>query len=93
MAATYNNLYLDARKRLREAGVEGAQLEARGAGLLCGRQEPGAVLPGYGPLCLRPGGGEAGGAAGAAAGRGAGGLPHRGSGSSMAWAWISPPTC
>lgn len=29
MAATYNNLYLDARKRLREAGVEGAQLEAR----------------------------------------------------------------
>ena len=23
MAATYNNLYLDARKRLREAGVEG----------------------------------------------------------------------
>ena len=33
MAATYNNLYLDARKRLREAGVEGAQLEARG--LVC----------------------------------------------------------
>ena len=29
MAATYNNLYLDARKRLREAGVEGTQLEAR----------------------------------------------------------------
>ena len=29
MAATYNNLYLDARKRLREASVEGAQLEAR----------------------------------------------------------------
>ena len=29
MAATYNNLYLDARKRLREAGVECAQLEAR----------------------------------------------------------------
>ena len=29
MAATYNNLYLEARKRLREAGVEGAQLEAR----------------------------------------------------------------
>ena len=27
MAATYNNLYLDARKRLRAAGVEGAQLE------------------------------------------------------------------
>ena len=29
MATTYNNLYLDARHRLREAGVEGAQLEAR----------------------------------------------------------------
>lgn len=29
MATTYNNLYLDARRRLREAGVEGAQLEAR----------------------------------------------------------------
>lgn len=29
MAATYNNLYLDARKRLRAAGVESAQLEAR----------------------------------------------------------------
>ena len=33
MAATYNNLYLDTRQRLREAGVEGAQLEARE--LLC----------------------------------------------------------
>ena len=29
MATTYNNLYLDARHHLREAGVEGAQLEAR----------------------------------------------------------------
>ena len=29
MATTYNNLYLDVRQRLREAGVEGAQLEAR----------------------------------------------------------------
>lgn len=29
MATTYNNLYLDARHRLREAGIEGAQLEAR----------------------------------------------------------------
>ena len=29
MATTYNNLYLDVRRRLREAGVEGAQLEAR----------------------------------------------------------------
>ena len=29
MAATYNNLYLDTRQRLREAGVESAQLEAR----------------------------------------------------------------
>ena len=29
MAATYNNLYLDARQRLRAAGVESAQLEAR----------------------------------------------------------------
>ena len=29
MAATYNNLYLDVRRRLREAGIEGAQLEAR----------------------------------------------------------------
>ena len=29
MATTYNNLYLDTRKRLRAAGVEGAQLEAR----------------------------------------------------------------
>ena len=29
MAATYNNLYLDTRRRLRQAGVEGAQLEAR----------------------------------------------------------------
>lgn len=29
MAATYNNLYLDVHKRLREAGVEGTQLEAR----------------------------------------------------------------
>lgn len=29
MATTYNNLFLDVRKRLREAGVEAAQLEAR----------------------------------------------------------------
>lgn len=29
MAATYNNLYLDARRALRRAGVEAAQLEAR----------------------------------------------------------------
>ncbi len=29
MATTYNNLYLDTRLRLRAAGVEGAQLEAR----------------------------------------------------------------
>ena len=29
MATTYNNLYLDTRKRLRAAGIEGAQLEAR----------------------------------------------------------------
>ena len=29
MATTYNNLYLDTRQRLRQAGVEGAQLEAR----------------------------------------------------------------
>ncbi len=29
MAATYNNLYLDVRRRLRAAGVESAQLEAR----------------------------------------------------------------
>ena len=33
MATTYNNLYLDTRQRLREAGVEGGQLEARE--LLC----------------------------------------------------------
>ena len=29
MATTYNNLYLDTRKRLRAHGVEMAQLEAR----------------------------------------------------------------
>ncbi len=29
MATTYNNLYLDVRKQLRDAGVEAAQLEAR----------------------------------------------------------------
>ena len=29
MATTYNNLYLDARKRLKHAGIESAQLEAR----------------------------------------------------------------
>ena len=29
MATTYNNLYLDTRQRLRRAGAEGAQLEAR----------------------------------------------------------------
>lgn len=29
MATTYNNLYLDTRQRLRQAGLEGAQLEAR----------------------------------------------------------------
>ena len=29
MATTYNNLYLDARRRLRQAGIEAAQLEAR----------------------------------------------------------------
>ena len=29
MASTYNNIYLDARKRLRDAGIESAQLEAR----------------------------------------------------------------
>ena len=80
MATTYNNLYLDARKRLRAGRRGGRPAGGAGAGLLCGRQEPGAVLPGHGPLCLRPGGGEAGGAAGAAAGRGAGGLPHRGVG-------------
>ena len=33
MATTYNNLYLDTRARLRKAGVEAAQLEARE--LLC----------------------------------------------------------
>jgi len=33
MATTYNNLYLDTRKRLRVAGIDGAQLEARE--LLC----------------------------------------------------------
>ena len=33
MATTYNNLYLDARRELRQAGVEAAQLEARE--LLC----------------------------------------------------------
>ena len=32
MATTYNNLFLDVRKRLREAGVEAAQLEARELG-------------------------------------------------------------
>ena len=29
MATTYNNLYLDARAKLKNAGVEAAQLEAR----------------------------------------------------------------
>ena len=29
MATTYNNLYLDTRARLRKAGVDNAQLEAR----------------------------------------------------------------
>ena len=29
MATTYNNLYLDTRARLKKAGIEGAQLEAR----------------------------------------------------------------
>lgn len=29
MATTYNNLFLDARARLKKAGVESAQLEAR----------------------------------------------------------------
>ena len=29
MATTYNNLYLDARKQLKAAGVDAAQLEAR----------------------------------------------------------------
>lgn len=29
MATTYNNLYLDARKRLKDGGIEAAQLEAR----------------------------------------------------------------
>ena len=29
MATTYNNLFLDTRTRLRKAGVESAQLEAR----------------------------------------------------------------
>ena len=33
MATTYNNLYLDTRARLKKAGVEAAQLEARE--LLC----------------------------------------------------------
>ncbi len=33
MATTYNNLYLDARRELRQAGIEAAQLEARE--LLC----------------------------------------------------------
>lgn len=33
MASTYNNLYLDARKRLKEIGIDSAQLEARE--LLC----------------------------------------------------------
>ena len=29
MATTYNNLYLDTRARLRKAGIDAAQLEAR----------------------------------------------------------------
>ena len=29
MATTYNNLYLDTRARLRKAGIEAGQLEAR----------------------------------------------------------------
>ena len=29
MATTYNNLFLDTRSRLKKAGVESAQLEAR----------------------------------------------------------------
>ena len=29
MATTYNNLYLDTRTRLKKAGIEGGQLEAR----------------------------------------------------------------
>ena len=33
MATTYNNLYLDTRARLRKAGIDAAQLEARE--LLC----------------------------------------------------------
>ena len=44
--ATYNNLYLDTRKRLKAAGVEMAQLEAQEAGVLRGGQDAGAVASG-----------------------------------------------
>ena len=91
MAATYNNLYLDARKRLREAGVEGAQLEARE--LVCcaagkSREQFYRDMALYASdpveeklaelLERRPGSRWP---------------TSSGSGSSMAWAWTSPPTC
>ena len=77
MAITYNDLTLDIRRRLRQAGIEAATLEARELvcfaagksreqllrdGALYASPEVEAPGPGPGP---------------AASGRGAGGLPHR----------------
>ena len=102
MAATYNNLYLDARKRLREAGVEGAQLEARelvccAAGKSREQFYRDMALYASDPVEEKLAellGRRAGGGGGTAGGWPGSRWPtSSGSGSSMAWAWISPPTC
>lgn len=61
---------------------------AGGAGdrLLCRRQDPGAVFPGPGAVCLRSGGGAGARATGAPSGGRAGGLYHR----RMGVLWTEP---
>ena len=92
MAATYNNLYLDARKRLREAGVEGAQLEAREL-VCCAAGKSREQF--YRDMALYASDPVEEKLAELLERRLAGGRwpTSSGSGSSMAWAWISPPTC
>ena len=55
MATTYNNLYLDARQKLKSAGIEAAQLEAREIRLLCSGKRSEPFLPGPDDLYFKSG--------------------------------------
>lgn len=50
MATTYNNLFLDTRARLRKAGIEAGQLEARELICYAADKEPGSSFTGIMPL-------------------------------------------